>query len=72
MQNINKRKMTAEDASNMFPVGTKVKYYPILDENHYEESEIRSEAWELGHGELVVKIKGRTGGVSVSHLEFND
>ncbi len=30
----------------------------------------RSEAWSLGHGEVVVKIKGRTGGVCVSLLEI--
>ena len=67
---MNKRKMTAEDASNMFPIGTKVKYFPIFGENKFEETEIRSEAWALGHGELVVKVKGRSGGVAISHLEY--
>jgi len=69
---MNKRKMTAEDASNMFPIGTSVKYYPILDDDKYEIGEIRSNVWELGHGELVVKITGRTGCVSISHLDFDD
>lgn len=67
-----KEKMTAEQASEMFPIGEKVKYFPIMDELGYEETEIRSEAWALGHGELVIKVKGRTGGVCVSHLEFAD
>ena len=67
---MNKRKMTAEDASNMFPIGTKVKYFPIFGEDKFEETEIRSAAWALGHGELVIKVNGRAGGVVVSHLEY--
>ena len=67
-----KRKMTEEDASRMFPVGTKVKYFPISDEKEYTETSILSEVWALGHGELVVRVKGITGGVAVAHLEFND
>jgi hypothetical protein len=67
-----KRPMTAEDATLLFPVGTKVKYFPIFGEPNYEQTEIRSEAWALGHGELVIKIEGRSGGVSISHLEFDD
>lgn len=67
-----KQKMTAEQASEMYPVGTKVRYYPVAGENNYEESVVRSSAWALGHGELVVKINGRAGGVAISHLEFND
>ena len=67
---MNKRKMNAEDASKMFPIGEKVKYFPIFGDEKYEETEIRSKVWALGHGELVVKVKGRTGGVAISHLEF--
>lgn len=64
--------MTAGQASKMFPIGQKVKFFPIFGEDKYEETEIRSEAWALGHGELVIKVKGRAGGVAISHLEFND
>ena len=69
---MDKQKMTAEQASKMFPIGEKVKYFPIMDDEHYEETEIRSEAWALGHGELVIKVKGRPDGVSIGHLEFID
>lgn len=65
-----KRKMTAEDASKMFPVGQEVKYYPTLGEDNHVSTKIRSEAWALGHGGLVIKIEGMTGGVCVSHLEL--
>jgi hypothetical protein len=67
-----KRKMTAEDASNMFPIGTEVKYFPIFGENEFKETKIRSQAWALGHGELVIKVEDISGGVAVSHLEFLD
>jgi hypothetical protein len=67
---MNKRKMTAEDASNMFPIGTKVKYFPIFGDDEFDETEIRSEAWALGNGELVIEVEGRAGGVAISHLEY--
>lgn len=67
---MDKRKMTAEDASNMFPIGTEVKYFPIFGEDKYEKTKVRSDAWALGHGELVIKVNGRAGGVAISHLEF--
>ncbi len=65
-----KMKMTAEQGSEMFPIGTEVKYYPVLHEDRFEETKIRSIVWPLGHGELVVKVEGRTGGVAISHLEY--
>lgn len=68
---VKKTKMTAEQASKMFPVGTKVKYFPISNEDKFEETEIRSKAWALGHGELVIKVDGRAGGVAISHLEYD-
>jgi len=51
------------------PVGTAVRYYPVLPcgEDDFEDSEIRSAPWSLG-GETVVMINGRRGGVSVRHL----
>jgi len=65
-----KTKMTAEQASKMFPVGTWVKFYPIMGDDHFEETIVKSEAWALGHGEIVPKVSGRAGGVCVSHLEY--
>ena len=67
-----KRKMTAEDACKMFPIGTKVKYFPIFGDSLYEETEIESNVWALGHGELVVKVKNTIGCVAISHLEFDE
>ena len=64
---------TRQEAAELFtqhhPVGTAVRYWPIRGAPEFEDSKIRSEAWVLGHGAIVVKIEGRTGGVSVGHLQ---
>lgn len=60
--------MTEDQANEKYPIGQKVYYYPIAGDHYHEEAEIRSECWTLGHGEVVVKITGRAGCVSVSHL----
>jgi hypothetical protein len=60
--------LTASQWNELYPVGTDVRYWPIRDEPECRDSTTRSEAWELGHGEPVVKIKGQAGGVLLSHL----
>jgi hypothetical protein len=57
--------MTAEEFNSKYPVGTKVIYHPIIGEQAGTETKTRSEAWELGHGEAVVKVSGKPGGVSL-------
>lgn len=52
------------------PIGTPVRYFPIKGCSDSIVTKTRSEAWELGHGEVVVKVDGRSGGVCVSHLEI--
>lgn len=53
-------------------VGDKVKYYPILsNKNNFSEHEIISESWELC-GETVVKLSGKSGGISIEHLEYSE
>ncbi len=61
--------MTAEQWNRRYPVGTKVRYYHIKNVNKGVETETLSEAWTLGHGAAVVKVKGRAGGVSLDHLD---
>lgn len=48
------------------PIGSPVIY--INDVGERENVTTRSEAWALGHGEAVVKIKGRAGGVALSRI----
>jgi hypothetical protein len=52
-------------------VGTKVKYRSLLDtETKYDlETVTRSEAWALPGGEAVVMIVGKSGGVSLDHIQ---
>lgn len=59
----------AERFTRTHPVGTPVRYWPVLGVPDFEDTKIRSEAWVLGHDAIVVKIEGRTGGVSTGHLQ---
>jgi len=60
--------MTAEAFTAKYPVGTACRYYPIAGDSTHDKTHIRSEAWRLGHGAVVVKIEGRRGGVDINHL----
>jgi len=60
--------MTAARFNAETPIGTAVRYYPVAGQSDYHLAKTRSEAWELGSGEPVVMITGRTGGVSIHHL----
>lgn len=53
----------------LIKVGTKVKYYPVLsNKDFFTEHEVISECWQVCD-ETVVKISGKSGGVSINHLE---
>jgi hypothetical protein len=60
--------MTAEAFTAKYPVGTACRYYPVAGDSTHDKTKTRSEAWTLGHGAVVVKIEGRTGGVDINHL----
>jgi len=60
--------MQAEEWNELYPVGTRVRYYPVADEPGYVDTHTRSVAWTLGSGHVVVEVDGQTGGVSVEHL----
>jgi hypothetical protein len=57
-------------AEGRFPLGRRVRFYPVAGRPEREETRIRSVPWRLGHGEIVVKVDGRAGGVSIGHLEL--
>ncbi|HBN6266155.1 TPA: hypothetical protein L3N15_004136 [Vibrio parahaemolyticus] len=56
-----------EHAAKKFPLGTRVKYYPIMGLDNYVLTCIRSEPWECC-GSIIIKISGRAGAVNVTHL----
>lgn len=65
--------ISAENWNNEVPIGTTVYYFPTLPITQAVVPEItktRSEAWELGDGTAVVKVKGQSGGVALTHLDY--
>lgn len=65
--------MTADEWNATHPIGTRVRYWPILPpipSAPAVETVTRSEAWVLGSGHPVVSVAGKTGGVSLDHLEI--
>ena len=61
-----------EAARMRFPVGTPVIYHAVMGFSSKLETVVRSTPWALGHGDIVVKVEGITGGVSVDHLSLQD
>ncbi len=58
-----------QEVALRFPIGQRVRYFPVAGEDMHRLATIRSEPWRLGHGAIVIKITGQTGGVHVGHLE---
>ena len=63
------RKWTAEEWNELYPVGTPVRYHPIIDKAEGIDTRTRSAAWTLGHGEAVVAVEGKSGGVCLCALD---
>lgn len=65
--------LTANDWNAMYPIGTPVRYWPVVDCHHWPASDpidtrTRSEAFTLGHEKAMVMIDLRAGGVSLDHV----
>lgn len=57
------------------PVGTRVRYWPVLPPIESApplDTTTRSEAWCLGDGTAIVKVVGKAGGVHLGHIELLD
>ena len=67
-----RKKMTAEEFNAKYPIGSLCHYFPIKGEPSHQVTKTRSEAWALGHGDVVVAVEGRTGGVLIDHLEMRE
>ena len=66
------KSMTPEQFNYLCPKGTPVYYWPKPSENRFIETTILSDAWRLGHGDVVVKVEGVSGGVAITHLVVPD
>ena len=60
--------LSAEAFNKKYPVGTRFNYQSVKDLTPVVASVTRSEAWALGHGDVVVKLEGIVGGVLITHL----
>ncbi len=56
-------------AERNFPIGRKVRFFPISGKPEFEVTAIRSKPWALGYGAIVIALEGRRGGCSILHLE---
>jgi len=70
--------LTADAWNSLYPVGTPVIAYPGvrpefgLTKYPRLETRTRSRAWNLGHGEPVVKVDGYAGGISLEHVDVQE
>ncbi len=63
---------TIAEAAKQFPIGAKVKYYPLMtNKNNFLEGMVTSEPWIIC-GEVVLKVSDTIGGLSVDHLELSE
>lgn len=62
--------LTAEEWNSRYPVGTKVKYYPVSNTPQFIITKTRSEAWTLASGHNVVSIEGQSGGCFLRNIEI--
>lgn len=74
--------LTAAEFNERYPIGTPVVAYPGVRPAFYSGqvpadftallARTRSVAWNLGHGEPVVKVDGYAGGISLDHIDPTD
>lgn len=63
---------TAEQWNERYPVGTPVEYRATWGQSEPTlRTRTRSHAWTLPHGDGIVKIEGRAGGVALWALDPN-
>jgi hypothetical protein len=67
MNNKKESGMNTEQFNNKFSVGDDVVYTDDFGVEH--KAKTRSEAWELGHGDAVVMIEGKSGGYDVNRIK---
>jgi len=62
---------TAETWNAAYPVGTRVRYWPIYQPHSVPpvDTTTRSEAWSLSDGTAAVHVNGKDGFVCLSNIE---
>ena len=59
--------MTSEEWNSTYGVGQSV--YVTEDDGSLTATQTRSDAWDLGSGEPVIKVTGKTGGYSLKRIK---
>lgn len=59
--------MDAKEFNEWYPVGTAVILTDDFGKEH--QTNTRSPAWELGHGDSVVSVDGRSGGYDLDRIK---
>ena len=59
--------MKAQEWNDKYPRGQSI--YLTEDDGSITATQTKSGAWELGSGQSVVKVTGRTGGYSLDRIE---
>jgi len=57
--------------NELYPQGTRVRYWPLLGEGDGKASRTRSEAWVVC-GSAVVMVDGYAGGIALTHIEVEN
>jgi hypothetical protein len=64
--------LNSQEFNNKYPVGIKVKYYPIYGHPEFREGKTTTPAWELYSGASVVTTDIMGGGLFFRNLEVFD
>lgn len=67
------KKMTADMFNRQYPVGTKIKYYPIVRlKDDYKTGVTTTPAWDMNSNTPLVTTDIMSGGLLLSHIEVID
>lgn len=59
----------ASEFNKRYPIGTKVKAWPLTLDDDPLLTITRGKAWELGDGTPVVSVEGYSGGIALTHIK---
>jgi hypothetical protein len=57
------------EAEARFPVGRRVRFYPLAGLSRHELTRVSSKPWAVGFGVIMIAVECRKGGVLIDHLE---
>ena len=64
--------LSVQEFEKRYPIGTTVAYHPVIGQQKFQATRIRSKPWTLGNGQIVVEVDDVSGGVSIAAIEPRD